>query len=43
MSLQEEIKQIRFRNENQKGLVNLIYTYNWVKGQLKAILKPFGI
>lgn len=43
MSLQDEIKQSSFRSEHHKGLVNLIYTYNWVKDQLKIILKPFGI
>lgn len=43
MSLQEEIKQSSFRNERQKGVINVIYTYNWVQSQLKALLKPHGI
>lgn len=43
MGLQEEIKQSSFRNERHKGLINIVYTYNCVQGQLKAILKPYGI
>jgi len=43
MSLQEEIKQSSFRNERQKGIINLVYTYNWVQSQLKALLKPYGV
>ncbi len=43
MNLQQEIKQSTFRNERQKGVINLIYTYNWVSGRLKEILKPFGV
>jgi len=43
MKLQEEIKQSVFRNEQQKGIINIIYTYNWLQSHLKAHLKPFGI
>ena len=31
----EEAIQTRFRNEWQRAMVNLIYTYNWVAEQLK--------
>jgi DNA-binding MarR family transcriptional regulator len=38
MSLEQDIQQASWRNEHQKSLVNLIYTYNWVKDQLNDIL-----
>ena len=30
MSIEKEIQQSKFRNDYQKAIVNLIYTYNWV-------------
>jgi len=30
MSIEKDIQQAKFRNEYQKTVVNLIYTYNWV-------------
>src|SRR5215467_5269800 len=30
MSIEKDIQQSKFRNEYQKTVVNLIYTYNWV-------------
>jgi DNA-binding MarR family transcriptional regulator len=30
MSIEKEIQQSKFRNDHQKAIVNLIYTYNWV-------------
>lgn len=35
MSLEKEINQSRFRNQFQKGSVNLIFTYNWLNERLK--------
>ncbi len=43
MKLQDEIKQSIFRNEQQKGIINIIYTYNWLQSHLKEHLKPFGV
>ncbi len=43
MGLQEDIKQSKFRNEWLKGIVNLIYTYGWMKNHLNAHLRPFEI
>lgn len=37
MSLEKDIKQAKFRNEHQKGAINLIYTYNWMMERQKAI------
>ena len=38
MSLETEINQKKFRNEYQKSVINLIFTYNWMNEQTKAIL-----
>lgn len=37
MSIEEDISQAKFRNEYQKGVINLIYTYNWMNEQMKAV------
>jgi len=37
MSIEEDILQSKFRNEHQKGIVNLIYTYNWLNEKMKTI------
>lgn len=29
MGIEQDISQSKFRNEYQKGIINLIYTYNW--------------
>ncbi len=36
MSIEEDISQSKFRNEHQKGIVNLIYTYNWMNERMKT-------
>ena len=37
MSLEKDIAQHSFRNEHQKAIINLIYTYNWVTEKTKSI------
>ncbi len=37
MSIDKDIHQRKFRNEYQKGIVNLIFTHNWMTERLKAI------
>jgi DNA-binding MarR family transcriptional regulator len=37
MSIEKDIKQPKFRNEYQKGIVNFIYTFNWLNERTKAI------
>lgn len=37
MSLEKDISQRVFRNEYQKGIVNLIYTYNWMNEKMKKV------
>lgn len=39
MGIEKDINQKKFRNEHQKVLINLIYTYNWVTEQAKTILE----
>jgi DNA-binding MarR family transcriptional regulator len=39
MSLESDIQQTRFRNEYQKTVINLIYTYNWVSEQNKKFFE----
>ncbi len=36
MSIENDIFQSKFRNEYQKGIVNFIYTYNWMNEKMKA-------
>ena len=43
MSLEKDINQARFRNEHQKSIINLIYTYNWVNEKMKAFFEKFDI
>ena len=37
MSLEKDINQKLFRNEYQKGIINLIYTYNWMNEKMKRV------
>jgi DNA-binding MarR family transcriptional regulator len=37
MSIDNDIQQTKFRNEHQRSMVNLIFTYNWVMERLKDI------
>ncbi len=43
MELRKEIKQRKFRNEWLKGIVNIVFTYNWMSEGIKELLKPYGI
>lgn len=43
MSLEKEIQQPKFRNEYQKGIINLIYTYFWVTDCTRNIFKQFDV
>lgn len=37
MSIEQDINQTSFRNEYQKGIINLIYTYNWMNEKMKKL------
>jgi MarR family 2-MHQ and catechol resistance regulon transcriptional repressor len=43
MSLEAQIKQSTFKSEQSKLIVNLIYTYNQLKGQIACRLKAEGL
>ena len=40
MKLEEEINQSRFSNPQQKAIVNIIYTGNWLGDKSDLVLKP---
>ena len=39
MSIEKDIQQSKFRNEYQKTVVNLIYTYNWITEKTKQFFE----
>lgn len=43
MRLEEEIKQEKFRNENQKLAVNLIYTHGWLSNHQNELFSGFDL
>jgi DNA-binding MarR family transcriptional regulator len=43
MGIEQDINQPKFRNEYQKAGINLIYTFNWMTGQLKKLHDQFEI
>lgn len=43
MGIGEDIKQTRFRNEWQKGMINLLYTYNYISYRLKGYLEDYDL
>jgi len=43
MQLEQEIKQEKFKTEEEKLTVNLIFTYYWLLDRLKDRLRPYGI
>lgn len=43
MSIEDEIQQSKFKSANQKAIINLIYTTNWLFTKQQQFLKPFGI
>lgn len=43
MSLENDIKQEKFRSEYNKMIVNLIFTHNWVLAKEMEILRPYNL
>ncbi|ABG58231.1 MarR family winged helix-turn-helix transcriptional regulator [Cytophaga hutchinsonii] len=44
MRLEDEIKQVKaFKNDYNKAVVNLIFTYNWLESSSKAFFKDFDL
>ncbi len=43
MRLEEEIVQRSFKNEYEKAIVNMVFSYNWLVTFHVQLLKPYGI
>ncbi len=43
MGLEKDIQQASFKGQNQKAVINLIYTYHWITEQIKSILSAEDI
>lgn len=43
MVIEDEIKQLKFRNEYHKLLINIVYTGHWVGEKTAALIQPFNI
>jgi hypothetical protein len=43
MGLEKEIFQSKFRNDYQKSVINLIYTFHWINKKLKSIFEKESI
>ena len=43
MSIEKDIHQSQFKNEYEKALINLIFTYNWTTDQLKQLFQHEGL
>lgn len=43
MSLENDIQQSKFRNEHQKAVINLLYTYNWLTEKNKQFFDKASI
>ncbi|MBD78627.1 MAG: MarR family transcriptional regulator [Crocinitomicaceae bacterium] len=43
MRIEEEIKQAKFKTNKEKALVNLLYTYHWLKNAHNKQYKSYGI
>jgi DNA-binding MarR family transcriptional regulator len=43
MTIEDEIKQTKFKNPYQKAVLNLIFTANWIQNKQKELFEPFGI
>ena len=43
MSINKDINQRKFRNEHQKAMINLIYSYNWLMENTRKHLDQYGL
>lgn len=43
MNIEEEIKQTAFRNAQQKAILNILFTSNWIQNKQKDFFEPYGI
>lgn len=38
MGIEQDVQQLHFRNDYQKAVINLIYTYNWMREKTASIM-----
>lgn len=43
MGIHEEIQQKKFRSAQKEMFVNVMFTANWLDGEMRKLFKPFGI
>lgn len=43
MNIEDEIKQTKFRNVQQKTILNILFTSNWIQNKQKDFFEPYGI
>ncbi len=43
MSINKDINQRKFRNEHQKAMINLIYSYNWLMENTRNFLDKYDL
>ena len=43
MGLEKDINQHRFRNLQQKSMINLIYTFNWMEHRMKDLMSEHDL
>jgi len=43
MGIEKDIHQLKFRNEYQKAMINMVYTYNWMRQKTAGIMDAEGI
>jgi DNA-binding MarR family transcriptional regulator len=43
MTIEQDIKQATFKTNLEKAVVNVLYTYNWLRDHSQDIYKPFGL
>lgn len=43
MKLEEEIKQPKFKSVQQKAVLNILFTANWIQNLQRELFEPYGI
>lgn len=43
MTIEEEIKQTKFKSQQQKAVLNLLFTANYIQNKQRELFEPFGI
>jgi len=43
MTIEEDIKQQKFRTPQQKAILNILFTANWIQNKQKEFFEPHGI